>query len=97
MIRHLPPCLSMDQLSPTFCIDVRNAQVIPYTINPFTRITCSQADDTHGGVQPHDEVIGHGYYNFIYTIRAEDDEGNISDLTFSGDAHSICVSQLSVT
>jgi hypothetical protein len=49
-----------------------------------------------GGVQFYDEVIGHGYYNFNYTIRAEDDEGNISDFQFSGDASSTCVAEFSV-
>jgi hypothetical protein len=53
-------------------------------------------DHSLGSVQLYDQVVGHGYYNYNYTIRAEDDQGNISDFTFSGDADSTCVNQLSV-
>lgn len=39
-----------------------------------------------------DSVQGHGYYNFKFTVRATDLEGNQSDFTFSGDADSFCTS-----
>jgi hypothetical protein len=46
-----------------------------------------------GSVHLVDEVDGHGYYNFKYTIRATDDLGNKSDFVFSGDADSYCTSK----
>lgn len=49
-----------------------------------------------GSVQLYDEVVGHGYYNFSYTIRAEGDDGNISDFTFSGDANSTCADKITL-
>lgn len=47
----------------------------------------------YGQVHLVDSVDGHGYYNFKYTIRATDEEGNVSDFTFSGDANAYCTSQ----
>jgi hypothetical protein len=46
-----------------------------------------------GDVHLVDGVDGHGYYNFKYTITAEDEDGNVSDFIFSGDADSFCTSQ----
>lgn len=53
-------------------------------------------DQSLGTIELHDQVIGHGYYNFNFTVRAEDDEGNITDFTFSGDANSTCVAEISL-
>ncbi len=49
--------------------------------------------EVFGSVHLVDEVEGHGYYNFKYTIRATDEDGNVSDFVFSGDADSICTTQ----
>ncbi|HEU5134740.1 MAG TPA: hypothetical protein VFU13_06310 [Steroidobacteraceae bacterium] len=46
-----------------------------------------------GSVHLVDEVEGHGYYNFKYTITATDENGNVSNFVFSGDADSICTAQ----
>lgn len=46
-----------------------------------------------GEVHLTDEVEGHGYYKFRYTIRATDEDGNVSDFVFSGDANAYCTSQ----
>ena len=46
-----------------------------------------------GSVHLVDEVEGWGYYNFEYTIRARDENGNVSDFIFSGDADSFCTGQ----
>ena len=50
--------------------------------------------EVFGEVHLVDEVEGHGYYNFEYTIRATDEDGNVSDFIFRGDADSFCTSQL---
>lgn len=57
------------------------------------RITAVDVDDVFGEVHLVDEVEGFGYYNFEYTIRATDEDGNVSDFVFSGDADSYCTSQ----
>jgi len=49
--------------------------------------------EVFGSVHLVDEVEGHGYYNFKYTMRATDEDGNVSDFVFSGDADSICTTQ----
>ena len=49
--------------------------------------------EVFGSVHLVDEVEGHGYYNFKYTIRATDEDGNVSDFVFSGDADSVCTTQ----
>jgi len=50
-------------------------------------------EENFGSVHLLDTVEGHGYYNFKYTIRATDEEGNISDFVISGDADSYCTAQ----
>ena len=44
-----------------------------------------------GSVHLTDDVQGHGYYTFSYTLRATDDAGNVSDFVISGDANAFCV------
>lgn len=50
----------------------------------------SNDDEPVGEIHLVDAVDGHGYYNFKFTIRASDADGNVSDFTFSGDADSLC-------
>ena len=52
-----------------------------------------EIDGPFGGIQAEDSVTGPGYYNFKYTIRATDPDGNQSDVIFSGDADSFCTIQ----
>jgi hypothetical protein len=51
--------------------------------------------EVFGSLHLVDEVEGHGYFNFKYTIRATDEDGNVSDFVFSGDADSVCTTQAS--
>jgi hypothetical protein len=55
----------------------------------------TSTSEVFGQVHLVDEVNGHGYYNFMYTIRAMDEEANVSDFVFSGDADAFCTHQAS--
>lgn len=52
--------------------------------------------ETLGEVSLQDSVEGHGYYKFKYTIRATDEDGNVSDFVFRGNADSYCTSNLTL-
>jgi hypothetical protein len=56
-------------------------------------IVRASTGDVLGTVHLVDTVQGYGYYNFEYAIRATDENGNVSDFAFSGDADAYCTSE----